>query len=77
MLNFFTKALIKRQLKDVPQDQLEKIFDMIEKNPDFFKQMAEKIQEKTKTGMSKEAAAKAVMEEGGEEMRNAMKAFNM
>lgn len=72
MLNFFTKALIKRQLKDVPQAELDKIFEMIEKNPDFFKQMAELIQAKMKTGMSQEEAAKAVMAEGGEDMKKVM-----
>lgn len=69
MLNFFTKALIKRQLKDVPQAELDKIFEMIEKNPDFFKNMANSIQEKMKTGMSQEEAAKAVMQESGDDMK--------
>lgn len=72
MLNFFTKALIKRQMKGVPEGELNKIFEMIEKNPDFFKQMAESIQAKMKTGMSQEDAAKAVMAEGGEDMKKVM-----
>lgn len=72
MLNFFTKALIRRQLKDVPENELNKIFEMIEKNPDFFKQMAESIQAKMKTGMSQEEAAKAVMTEGGEDMKKVL-----
>lgn len=76
MLNFFTKALIKRQLKDVPQTELDKIFEMIEKNPDFFKQMAESIQAKMKTGMSQEEAAKAVMQESGEDMKKVMGGLN-
>jgi hypothetical protein len=75
MLNFFTKALIKRQLKDVPQAELDKIFEMIEKNPAFFQQMAGAIQEKMKTGMSQQEAAKAVMEEGGDEMKKVMGAL--
>lgn len=72
MLNFFTKALIKRQLKNVPQAELDKIFEMIEKNPAFFQQMAESIQAKMKTGMSQEEAAKAVMQESGEDMKKVM-----
>ena len=72
MLNFFTKALIKRQLKDVPEAELEKIFEMIEKNPDFFKNLALSIQEKMKTGMSQEDAARAVMEESGGELKGLM-----
>jgi hypothetical protein len=77
MLNFFTKALIKRQLKDVPADQLEKIFAMIEKNPAFFQEMAEKIQVKMKTGISQEEAAKAVMQEGGDEMERVVGGMNL
>lgn len=72
MLNFFTKALIKRQLKDVPQTELDKIFAMIEQNPAFFQQMAESIQTKMKSGMSQEEAAKVVMQEGGEDMKKVM-----
>jgi phospholipid N-methyltransferase len=72
MLNFFTKALIKRQMKGVPEAELNKIFEMIEKNPDFFKQMAESIQAKMKTGMSQEDAAKAVMAEGGDDFKKVM-----
>lgn len=72
MLNFFTKALIKRQMKGVPEAELNKIFEIIEKNPDFFKQMAESIQAKMKTGMSQEDAAKAVMAEGGDDFKKVM-----
>lgn len=76
MLNFFTKALIKRQLRDVPEAELNKIFEMIEKNPTFFQQMATSIQAKMKTGMSQEEAAKAVMAEGGEDMKRVMEGFS-
>lgn len=76
MLNFFTKALIKRQLKDVPQAELDKIFELIEKNPDFFKTMAGSIQEKMKTGLSQEEAARAVMAESGEEIKKVMGGMN-
>ena len=63
MLNFLTKSLIKRQLKDVPPDQLEKIFEIIDKNPDFFMKLAGNVQEKMKSGMSQEEAVKALMED--------------
>ena len=69
MLNFFTKALIKRQLKDVPEAELEKMFEMIEKNPDYFKQMAEQIQAKMKEGMTQEEAAKAIMQSDQDKIR--------
>lgn len=62
MLNFFTKALIKRQLKDVPESEIEKMFAVIEKNPDYFKQLAERVQEKVKQGMSQEEAVRSLMQ---------------
>ena len=72
MLNFFTKALIKKQLKGkVPEAEMDKMLEMIEKNPDFFKQLAGSIQEKMKQGMTQEEAAKAVMTEQGEDVKKA------
>ncbi len=59
-------------MKDVPQAELDKIFEMIERNPDFFKQMAGSIQEKMKLGMSQQEAAKAVMNENEEDMREVL-----
>ncbi len=69
MLNFFTKALIKRQLKGVPEAELNKIFDMIEKNPAFFQTMAANIQAKMKAGKSQEEAMREIMAEGGEDLK--------
>lgn len=69
MLNFFTKALIKNQLKGVPQAELDKIFALIEKNPDFFKKLAVSVQEKTKSGMSQQDAMKEIMEEEGDKIK--------
>ena len=73
MLNFFTKALIKRQMKGMPEAEIEKIFTIIEKNPDFFKKMAESVQAKMKQGMSQEDAAKKFAEENKAELENILK----
>lgn len=70
MFNFFTKALIKRQLKGkVPEAEMDKMLTLIEQNPDFFKKMAASIEEKMKQGMSQEEAAQAVMAQDGEELK--------
>ena len=70
-MNFFTKMLIKKQLKGkVPEAEMDKMIEMIEKNPDYFKQMALSIQEKMKAGMSQEEAAMAVMKQDGETLRS-------
>lgn len=72
-MNFFTKMLIKKQLKGkVPEADMDKMIEMIEKNPDYFQQLAVSIQEKMKTGMSQEEAAMAVMQQDGERLKGMM-----
>ncbi len=48
-------------MKDVPQEQQDQIFTIIEKNPDFFMQIANEVQEKVKGGMPQQDAMMAVM----------------
>lgn len=72
MLNFFMKAMLRKQLKDVPPAELDKVMEMIEKNPDFFQKLAGSIQEKMKSGMTQEAAMKSIMESQGEEIKKVM-----
>lgn len=59
--NFLMKQMLKRQMKGVPEAEQEKIFKMIEDNPDFFTQIATETQEKIKGGMSQQEAMMAVM----------------
>ena len=69
MFNFFTKALIKKQLKGVPEAEVDKILLMVEKNPQFFKKMVDYTQAKIKSGMSQEDAAKQFAEENEKELK--------
>lgn len=68
MLNFFTRALIKKQMKGLPEAEVEKVLTLLEKNPEFFKKMADAIQAKTKNGMSQEDAAKEFAQENAKEL---------
>jgi hypothetical protein len=70
--NFLLKQMLKKQMKDVPQEEQEKIFTMIEKNPDFFMKIAQEAQEKIKGGMSQQDAMMAVMQAHGEELKSVM-----
>jgi hypothetical protein len=70
--NFLMKQMLKRQMKNVPEEEQEKIFSMIEKNPDFFTQIANDIQEKMKTGKSQMDATMEVMKANEEKMREVM-----
>lgn len=64
--------MLKRQMKDVPAEQQEQIFSMLEKNPDFFMKIAEEAQEKIKGGMSQQDAMMMVMKNHQEELKQVM-----
>lgn len=68
-MNFFFKALIKKQLKGVPDEQIDMILTAMEKDPAFFQTLAEKIKAKTDAGMSQQDAATQIMVEHGEELK--------
>jgi len=61
MFNFVMKQMIKRQLKNVPKDQQDKIMNAIEKDPQFFTKIAKEVEEKTKSGVDQQTAAMSVM----------------
>ena len=66
--DFITKQLVKKQLKGVPEDQQQKIMNLIEKDPDFFKVIGEKIQEEIKKGKGQMEATMIVMKEHREKL---------
>ncbi len=55
------KQMLKKQMKGVPEAEQEKVFSAIEKNPDFFADIAKEIEEKMKTGKSQTDASIEVM----------------
>ena len=59
--NFLMRKMMQSKMKDVPPDQQEKIFAMIEKNPDFFQKVAVEVQEKMKQGKDQMTATMEVM----------------
>jgi hypothetical protein len=73
MFNFMMKKLLASKMKDVPKDQQDKIFALLEKNPALFQTIATKAQEKMKSGMSQMDAVMAVAKENEAELRDAMK----
>ncbi len=70
--NFLLKTMLKKQLKGLPEDEQNKIFNMIEKNPDFFMKIATEAQEKIKGGMNQQDAMMAVMKNHETELREVM-----
>jgi hypothetical protein len=72
-MNFFLKTLLKRQLKGVPDDQIDMFITVVEQNPELFKRIAEEIQAKVGAGMSQQDAAMKVMESHRTELTAIMK----
>ncbi len=70
--NFLLKTMLKKQLKNLPQEQQDIILNMIEKNPDFFMKITEEAQEKIKGGMSQQDAMMSVMQKHQDELKKIM-----
>lgn len=58
---FLLKQVIKRQLKGVPEAEVDRIVALVEKNPELFKKIGDEIQAKVKAGRSQMAASMEVM----------------
>ena len=64
---------MKSQLKNVPKEQQEKIMNLIDKNPEFFTQLAEKVKKKIDSGKPQMAAMMEVMQEHKAELQDMMR----
>lgn len=53
--------MLKSQMKDVPAEQQEKVFKMIEENPQFFETIATEVQAKISQGKDQMTAVIEVM----------------
>lgn len=67
--DFFLKQMLQRQLGTLPKEQQEKILAAFNENPEFFKQLAEKISARVKGGESQTAATMAVVSEHKDELQ--------
>lgn len=58
---FLLKQVIKRQMKGVPEAEIDRIVALVEKNPELFKKIGNEIEAKVKSGRSQMAASMEVM----------------
>ena len=72
MLNFIMKKMVKRQIKDMPQDQQDMIMNLVEQNPELLKTISTEIQAKTKKGIDQQSAMMQVMMDHKDELQRAM-----
>lgn len=67
------KQVIKRQLKGVPEAEVNRIIALVEKNPELFKKIGDEIQAKVKAGRSQMAASMEVMRAHQSELQKVLK----
>lgn len=67
------KQAMKSQLKNVPEAQQEMILDMVERNPDFFENLAHELQEGLKSGKDQQTVAMEIMQKHKDELSKMMK----
>lgn len=65
--------MMKAQMKNLPQDQQDMILGALEKDPEFFKKMAEEIKRETKNGLDQQTASMKVMLKHKDKLRELMK----
>lgn len=70
--NFLMKQMLKRQMKGVPEAEQQKIFDAIEKNPEFFTTIATEIKQKMDEGKDQMAATMEVVQKHQEKLKEVM-----
>lgn len=66
------KKLLKSKMKDMPEAEQEKMLNAIEKNPDFFQNVAMEVQAKMKEGKDQMTATMEVMQRHQEELKKIM-----
>lgn len=58
--NFLLKKMLRTQ--GVPEAQIDMVLNMMEKDPELFKQIAEEIQAKIKSGVDQKTASMQVIQ---------------
>lgn len=71
--NFLLKQALKMKMKDLLAPERDKMLELVEKNPEFFKKIGEEVKKRVKAGQSEMAATMIVMREHQSEMQKLMK----
>lgn len=70
---FLLKQVMKRQLKGMPDAEVDRIVALVEKNPELFKKIGDEIKAKVKAGRSEQAASMEVMRAHQSELQKVLK----
>ncbi len=60
--DFFIRKMMESKMKDVPKADQEKVFKMMEKDPELFQKIALEVQEEIKKGKGQMEASMEVMQ---------------
>ncbi len=71
--DFFLRQALKHKMRDVPEEQRDRLILVMEKNPDFFKKIGEEVKKLTKAGQSEMAATMIVMRKHQAELQKIMR----
>jgi hypothetical protein len=67
--SLFLKQMMKSSLKDIPEDQQNKIISAIEKNPNFFESIAREIKAEVDSGRDQMEATISVVTRHQEKLK--------
>ncbi len=70
---FLMKQAMKSQLKNIPQAEQDMLLDLVEKNPDFFENLAKELQEGLKTGKDQQTVMMEIMTKHKDELAKIIK----
>lgn len=70
--NFLMKQMVKKQMKNLPEKEQERVLKMVEANPELFTKISDEIQAKMKQGKGQMEASIEVMKKYQEELRKVM-----
>jgi hypothetical protein len=70
--NMMMKQMMKSQMKGLPAEQQDRILAAIDKDPEFFENIAKQIEQKIKEGKDKVSASMEVMRANQDKLRKLM-----
>ena len=70
--DFMLKQMLKQKMKGMPEAEQNRMLNMIEKNPDFFKMISEEVKAKMKGGKTEMEATMEVMRKHQSEFQKLM-----
>jgi hypothetical protein len=68
--DFFLKKMLSSQMKGVPQADQDKVFAMLQKNPELFQKIAAEVQEEMKKGKNQMAATMEVVKKYEKDLKS-------